>query len=185
MTGSLKGRLLVASPALEDPNFRRTVVYLCAHDENGALGLILNRPLATAPVGDHLPQWMEHVDRPAVFFQGGPVEPAAALALAATEAAVPDRGWLNVDSNLGLLNLDSAPAEVVGKLRSLRLFTGYSGWSAGQLEGEIKEEAWFVIDATPDDLFRAETDLLWRDVLRRQPGKLAMFAYFPEDPTRN
>ncbi|MGD9933823.1 MAG: YqgE/AlgH family protein [Dehalococcoidia bacterium] len=185
MAVSLKGRLLVASPALEDANFARSVVYVCAHDENGALGLILNRPMDTAPVGDHLPQWMEHVDRPAVFFQGGPVEPGAALALAARDASAPDSGWLDVATGLGLLNLDSEPGEIAGHLRSLRLFTGYSGWSAGQLEAEIKEEAWFVVDAAREDLFRAETGTLWRDVLLRQPGKLALFAYFPGDPRAN
>ncbi|MEZ4482175.1 MAG: YqgE/AlgH family protein [Dehalococcoidia bacterium] len=182
---SLKGRLLVASPALEDPNFARSVVYLCAHDENGALGLILNRPLETAPVGDHLPQWMEHVDRPAVFFEGGPVEPGAALALAAREPSLPDTGWLDVATGLGLLNLDSEPAVVAGHLRALRLFTGYGGWSAGQLEAEIKEEAWFVVDAVAEDMFRPETATLWRDVLLRQPGKLAMFAFFPGDLRAN
>jgi putative transcriptional regulator len=185
VTESLTGKLLVASPALQDPNFKRTVVYLCAHGEDGAFGLIVNRPINGAPIGDHLPQWMEHVSLPAVLFQGGPVEASAAFGLARLQRRPPTEGWLPVQEGVGLLDIGLDAGAIAGDLDGLRVFSGYSGWAAGQLEGEIAQEAWFVVDARPDDLFTPEPEALWREVLRRQPGKLAMFAYFPEDPTLN
>ncbi len=185
MAESLTGKLLVASPALEDPNFARSVVYLCAHSEEGAFGLIINRPLEEAHVRDHLPQWMEHVSRPPVFFQGGPVEAHAAFGLAQIHTAPPEEGWLPVLEGVGLIDIGADSGAVAGNLDGLRLFSGYSGWGAGQLEGELAQEAWFVVESHPADLFTQEPGLLWREVLRRQPGKLAMFAYFPENPSAN
>jgi putative transcriptional regulator len=182
---SLTGKLLIASPALQDPNFVRSVVYLCAHSEDGAFGLIINRPIEDAPIGDHLPQWMEHVSRPAVFFQGGPVEVSAGFGLARVRSKPPDEGWLPVQQGIGLIDIGMEAGRVAGDLDGLRLFSGYSGWGAGQLEREIREEAWFVVDSQPGDLFTPEPELLWRQVLRRQPGKLAMFAFFPPDPSLN
>ena len=185
MNEILTGKLLVASPALQDPNFARSVVYLCAHSSDGAFGLIVNRPIDDSPIGDHMPQWMEHVNRPAVFFRGGPVEPAAAFGLALSRGEPPPGGWLGVVEGVGLFDLALDSREVAGGLECLRLFSGYSGWAAGQLEAEVGQEAWFVVDSQPGDLFTLEPSNLWRDVLRRQPGKLAMFAFFPEDPSAN
>jgi putative transcriptional regulator len=184
MTSELTGKLLVASPILTDPNFARTVVFVCAHGEAGAFGLVLNRPGAAA-VGEHLPQWMEHVSPPSVFFQGGPVEPDAAFALASVRGEPPAEGWIGVGARLGLVDLGEPPGEIAGELAALRLFRGYAGWSPGQLESELEQQAWFVIAAEPGDPFARATDRLWQDVLRRQPGKLAMFAHFPSDPSLN
>jgi putative transcriptional regulator len=185
VTESLTGKLLVASPALQDGNFAWSVVYLCAHSDQGAFGLIINRPIEGAPVGEHLPHWMEHVNRPAVLFQGGPVEASAAFGLSRLQGVAPPEGWLAVTEGIGLIDLSLDAGAIAGSLDGLRLFSGYSGWGPGQLEGEIEQEAWFVVEAAPADLFSDEPESLWRQVLRRQPGKLALFAYFPRDPSAN
>ena len=184
MHEDLTGKLLVASPALEDENFRRTVIYICAHGPEGAFGLVLNRPVDSAPVGDHLPAWMEHVSAPEVIFRGGPVEGTAAFGLAERRAGVPDEGWLAVSAAIGLVDLGRAP-QLAGELAKVRLFSGYSGWGAGQLEGELEADAWFVVGALTDDLFSPSPDELWRSVLRRQGGDLAMLAFFPVEPGLN
>ena len=177
------GMLLVASPRLEDPNFSRTVVYIGMHDSNGAFGLVLNRMLAI-DVADHLQGWEEAVSPPALLFKGGPVEPSAVLGLA-LPLDEPGPGWSPMAGGAGLIDLSLPAAETAPRLAHLRLFLGYAGWSAGQLEREIKDEGWFVVPFLQSDLFEGEPDQLWKRVLRRQPGKLAMFAYFPEDPTQN
>lgn len=177
------GKLLVASPKLDDPNFARTVVYIGMHDANGAFGLVLNRLLAI-DVADHMEGWDRVISRPAVLFKGGPVEPSAVLGLA-TPLDEPGAGWSEMAGGAGLIDLSLPAADTAPRLAHLRMFLGYSGWGAGQLENEIREEGWFVVPLQDGDLFTAEPDGLWRRVLRRQPGKLAMFAYFPEDPTRN
>lgn len=174
---ALTGKLLVASPALTDPNFNRTVIFVVRHDPEGAFGLVLNRPVETAPLQEHLPRWSTRAAHPALIFRGGPVEPSAAFALGrfpanatpADEAVLP---------GVAIVNL-AADEEVSSGLEAVRVFTGYAGWTAGQLESELKESAWFVVDARPSDLFASEPETLWRDVLKRQTGSLAMFAHFP------
>ncbi len=185
MTDSLAGKLLVASLSLTDPNFFRTVVLVCKHDEEGALGLVLNRPLELEPVEFHLPEWGSLAAGPGVVFHGGPVETTAALVLGRyTQPLAP--GLPNaVTGRSALLDLSLPLEELAPQLEAVRLFAGYSGWSGGQLEGELEQEAWFVVDPLEDDLYSNEPQLLWRTVLRRQPGKLAMFAWAPEDPNVN
>ena len=177
------GKLLVASPKLDDPNFARTVVYVGMHDSNGAFGLVLNRMLAI-DVSDHLDGWEGSVSVPAVLFKGGPVEPSAVLGLA-TPLDEPGPGWSEMAGGAGLIDMSLPAAETARKLGQLRMFLGYSGWGGGQLEAEIRDEGWFVVGLELGDLFSPEPERLWHRVLRRQPGKLAMFAYFPDDPTRN
>jgi putative transcriptional regulator len=174
----LTGRLLVAAPALRDPNFDRTVVLLLDHNDEGAVGLVLNRPSATA-VDDALPQWGDRATEPSVVFVGGPVSPTSAICLAG--ATVPARdGWQPLFGSLGTLDLARDPDEVAD-IDWLRVFAGYAGWGAGQLEGEIAEGAWFVVDVQPGDAVCVQPGTLWRDVLRRQPGALAAVANFPAD----
>ncbi len=177
------GKLLVASPKLDDPNFARTVVYVGMHDAKGAFGLVLNRVLAI-DVSDHLEGWERAVSAPAVLFKGGPVEPSAVLGLA-TPLDEPGPGWSEMAGGAGLIDMSLPAAETAPLLGHLRMFLGYSGWGAGQLDAEIRDEGWFVVALELSDLFSEEPERLWHRVLRRQPGKLAMFAYFPEDPTRN
>ena len=184
MADSLTGKILIASPILKDPNFDRTVVFVCAHSEGGAFGLVLNRP-SPVEVVEHLPQWLDVVSSPSMFFSGGPVEPASAFGLARTRDTVPGQGWMAISGTLGLVDLSREMSALAPELVDLRIFTGYAGWSAGQIDEELRADAWFVAEPSATDLFSREPEGLWRDVLRRQPGKLAMFAYFPEDPTQN
>ncbi len=182
--GSLTGWLLVASPALDDPNFHRTVVLVCAHEEGGAFGVVLNRPLE-ADLLDHLPQWRHLASSPAVIFFGGPVGTDGAVGLGLTRPGAAGEGWTAVTDRLGLFDLGRAPEEMAGSLERFRVFSGHAGWTAGQLEAEIERESWFVVDSEPGDPFSREPQRLWREVLRRQPGRLAMFADFPVDPAVN
>lgn len=186
MPGSLAGQLLVASPVLDDPNFDRTVVLLLEHTEDGALGLVLNRPSGTS-LDDALPLWVEQAAQPAQVFVGGPVEPQAAICLAESLAAAEPQGWRVLDSvgpTLGVLDLGADPSATRGELR-LRVFAGYAGWSAAQLETEISMGGWYVLDARPADVLTSAPEYLWRDVLRRQGGNLALVSTFPPDPRLN
>lgn len=185
---TLTGRLLVASPELGDPNFARTVVLLVDHDESGALGVVLNRP-STTDVGEILPDWHLYATPPEVVFQGGPVGRDSALALAARVDGKGEEGeplgFRHVHAGIGLVDLDG-PAEVIASsIRSMRIFAGYAGWGSDQLEAEIDQGAWYVVDAHPGDLASDDPEQLWAEVLRRQPSPLAIVATFPDDPSLN
>lgn len=185
MADSLAGRLLVASPRLVDPNFNRAVICLCAHDEDGALGVILNRPMVGVDVGAALPEWRDVLGPEPVAYAGGPVEPSSALALGLLRGAAAAR-WRPVNHRVGLIDLGSGPAGLGdGELEAMRVFLGYAGWGAGQLESEIAEDAWFVLNVEDTDPFSPEPENLWNHVLRRQGGRLAMFAFFPPTPNAN
>ncbi len=185
---TLTGRLLVASPALGDPHFSRTIVLLVDHDESGALGVVLNRP-STTDVSEILPDWHLYATPPQVVFQGGPVGRDSALALAARaggggEADEP-LGFRHVHSGIGLVDLDTPAELIAGDISSMRVFAGYAGWGSDQLEAEIDEGSWFVVDAEPGDLSSGDPERLWEQVLRRQPPRLAVVATFPDDPSLN
>ncbi|MEU6487825.1 YqgE/AlgH family protein [Streptomyces sp. NPDC046887] len=237
---SLTGRLLVATPALADPNFDRAVVLLLDHDDEGTLGVVLNRPTPVG-VGDILEPWAPLAGEPGVVFQGGPVSLDAALGLAvvpgdgpggldgppgapgpdgtggayradgspdggpdgsrsrtagAGESEEPDEpdeseepegllGWRRVYGAIGLVDLEAPPELLAAELGSLRIFAGYAGWGPGQLEDELAEGAWFVVDSEPGDVSSPRPETLWRDVLRRQRSELAMIATYPDDPSLN
>jgi putative transcriptional regulator len=178
------GRLLVAAPALEDPNFDRAVLLVLDHDEDGALGVVLNRP-SSVPVQDTLEGWTQLAATPAVVFGGGPVEPTAVVALGATTSVVtPDAGPPIMD-RVRLVDLDDDPALAAADLEQVRIFAGYAGWAPDQLEDEIGQGAWFPIDADPHDVFTEDPAGLWHAVLRRQPDGLRLLSTYPEDPTLN
>ncbi|WP_055591006.1 YqgE/AlgH family protein [Peterkaempfera griseoplana] len=184
---SLTGRLLVATPALTDPNFERAVVLLLDHDEEGSLGVVLNRPTAV-DVSAVLAPWADLAGDPSVVFQGGPVALDSALALAVVPgepAAEDPLGWRRVHGAIGLVDLEAPPELLAAELGSLRVFAGYAGWSPGQLEDELIEGAWYVVECEPGDVSCPDPDQLWRSVLRRQRGELAMMATYPDDPTMN
>lgn len=185
--------LLVATPELRDPNFVDTVVLLLDVDLGGILGVILNRP-SPVPVADVLDPWATSVAHPNVLFQGGPVSPDSALAVALL--ADPDDIPLGfrpvvgaaadgLGTRLGLLDLDTPPELVEGSLRALRIFAGYAGWGADQLAGEIGGGDWYVVEGADSDIFRDQVEGLWRDVLRRQEGNLAWHSTRPADPDLN
>jgi putative transcriptional regulator len=181
---SLKAQLLVATPMLGDPNFDRTVVWLLEHGEDGALGVVLNRP-SELPVSEPLPSWDLLAGELPVVFQGGPVSTDSVIGVAWVRTGTPEGAWAPVMGEIGVLDLGIDPDEVAPLLVGLRCFAGYAGWGAGQLEGEIEQGAWFVVDADPGDPFTEDPDGLWRSVLARQRPELARFALVPDDPTVN
>jgi putative transcriptional regulator len=183
------GRLLVANPLLPDPNFDRTVVFLIAYnDDDGAVGIVLNRPTDTT-VAATLPRWVHMAASPAVIFVGGPVQDDAVICLARPfghpAAAAPPGEWKPVTSDIGRLDLDLDPDSLQSSLSQVRLFAGYAGWAPGQLEAEIAAGAWWVVDAEPDDAFCDDPEQLWKTVLRRERGPLALVASYPDDPAWN
>jgi putative transcriptional regulator len=184
-TDRLTGRLLVASPTLQDPNFRRTVVLLLDHGDDGALGIVVNRPL-DVEVAAVLPAWQPYTTTPGRLFQGGPVQLDTALGLVAVpgDGEEPD-GVRRIIGSLGLVDLDTPPETLAGGVAGLRIFAGYAGWSPGQVEEEIGEGAWYVVDAEPRDPFTDSPEILWRHVLRRQRGDLALVSTYPDDPRMN
>src|SRR5712671_1386911 len=161
---ALAGRLLVATPMLGDPNFRRTVVLVVEHErEQGTLGVVLNRP-TKVPVA-HVP---------------GTDEPVGWHPLESGAQPIP-----GAVARIGLVDLDAPPGLLAAAIVSLRVYAGYAGWSAGQLQAEIEEGAWYVLPAEPSDAFCPEPEQLWPAVLRRQGGELAYVATYPDDPGLN
>ncbi len=178
---SLKGHLLIAGPALVDPNFRRTVVLVGEHSEEGALGLILNRP-SEATVDEAVPELSTLTAGVDQVHFGGPVQPSAIVVLA--DFVEPDRAGSLVLDSIGFLPSEVDPEEL-GELRRTRVFAGYAGWGPGQLEGELEEGSWIVEPALPDDVFTAEPDELWSVVLLRKGGPFGVLALMPLDPSLN
>jgi putative transcriptional regulator len=179
------GMLLVATPVLLDPNFADTVVLMLDVNEEGALGVVLNRP-SPILVADVLDAWRDVVAEPEVLFRGGPVSTEGAIAVALLRDAedVPV-GFREVVGRLGVVDLD-APVELLqGSLAGMRVFAGYAGWGAEQLRDEISEGSWYVVASEAKDPFRVDTADLWRDVMRRQPGMLAWHSTRPVDPELN
>ncbi len=174
----------MAAPALRDPNFDRTVVLVLEHGAEGALGVVLNRPTPTN-LDAALPRWERLAAHPSVLFEGGPVAPTAANCLGRTPVAAEPDGWHPLFGGLATVDLERDPDDLAGAVHDIRVFAGYAGWGADQLEGEVTAGAWYVVDAHPDDPLSPRPDDLWRGVLRRQRGRLAMVANFPADPATN
>jgi putative transcriptional regulator len=227
-----RGRLLVASPSLIDPNFIRTVVYLLGHDDAGSIGVVVNRPSDTL-VDDIVPAWESLVAAPRYVFMGGPVQIDGALCVARVSETAPtasagagagggagresDRsdhpagshfgaspsleageqsetsefelyepsGFRSISGVLGTVSLDRSPDEVQAEVVEARVFAGYAGWGAGQLEAEVLSGDWFVFEMKERDVFDPEPGDLWGRVLRRQGGWLAVLARHPLDPSVN
>ena len=178
------GTLLVASAELLDPTFAESVILLIDVDPSGALGVVLNRP---SPVGveDVLEGWGDLASAPEVLFMGGPVSADGALALARCADLPPGVGFQPIFAGLGLVDLDTEPPLLDGRLLGLRIFAGYAGWGAGQLDAEVAEGSWHVVAAEAGDVFGEATADLRREVLRRQPGELAWLSTRPADPAAN
>jgi putative transcriptional regulator len=178
---SLQGQLLVASPALLDPNFARSVVLVTEHTDEAAMGLVLNRP-TDIWVRDAVPILAELVSPEDPVYEGGPVQPEAVVALAEFDDPA-DSAAIAFD-RIGFLRADGDPGSVRTVERHVRVFCGYAGWGEGQLEAELEQDAWFVAPARADDLFPGVPDL-WRAVLRRLGGRYAWVALMPDDPADN
>ena len=179
---SLRGYLLVAGPGLDDPNFRRTVVLVGEHGEEGAMGVVLNRA-STVTVEDAVPPMAELVGPDELVYVGGPVQPQAVVVLA--DFVDPARAEALVVGDVGFLPGEVDDPSDVGELRSVRVFAGYAGWAAGQLEGELEDGSWLVLHAVAADIFTSDPDRLWSDVLRREGGGLAVLSRLPDDPRVN
>jgi len=171
MPDSLSGRLLIAGPSLGDPNFDRTIVYLLDHGDDGALGVVLNRS-TDLDVLDTVPQWSTVAHQPPVIFSGGPVEAGVLVGLARVRDPLSCPGWSAIDHDIGTVDLAMDPDAIVAGIEVARLFAGYAGWGAGQLDEEINGGAWFVVDAEPDDVFTDEPEHLWGLVLRRNQARV-------------
>jgi len=181
------GALIVAMPALSDPTFAGTVVYVLDHTDSGTLGVVLGRP-SQVEIRDVLPGWCDLAVDPGVFHVGGPCETDTALCLATSPAVIADEdsGLRRVAGDVYLVDLDSDPATLDGQLTGLRVFAGYAGWSPGQLAVEVADGSWAVVPGTPDDvLSRMAGPQLWRSVLGRQRGRLAVLSTASADPSAN
>jgi len=181
---STRFQLLVSVPDLGDENFDQTVVLVLEHDVEGALGLVLNRPTST-PVVEHLPAVAPHVVSPPVFFLGGPVSVGGLLALGRRVLGAEPQHVAPIDGPLVIVDPEALVNGDVEGVEAVRLYTGYSGWSAGQLDAELASGAWHVVNAMPDDVLCAEPDGLWRSVMRRQGGRLASQSLYPDDLSVN
>jgi putative transcriptional regulator len=174
VTESLNGKLLIASPSMPD-YFHRTVILLVEHSDQGAFGLVLNRPSETT-VGEASPELAELIGDDHLLHVGGPVQPNAVTAVG--DHSDPIDATKLIVGSVGMVDLDEPP-----ELLRLRIYAGYAGWGAGQLDGEMEQEAWILEDAHPDDPFR-EGDL-WSEVLVRKGGEFALLARMPPDPSVN
>lgn len=178
---SLRGQLLIAGPTLLDPNFRRTVVLVGEHSEEGALGVVLNRASDTG-VSEAVPELAELAGDMGAVHVGGPVQPSAIVVLA--DFVEPERASTLVLESVGFLPAEVDP-DVLGELRQARVYAGYAGWGPGQLDGELAAGSWIVEPALPEDVFTDDPESLWSDVLRRKGGPFGLLAAMPPDPSLN
>lgn len=178
---SLKGRLLISSGGLFDPNFRHTVVLIGEHNEEGALGVVLNRPMDTT-VEEAVPALGSLVEPGTPIFQGGPVQPLSPVLLA--ELAHPELADILVFGSVGFL-VGDIPEDVGPGIRRARVFAGYSGWGPGQLEAEMAQDSWILEPAQEEDVFTDAPDLLWSRVLERKGPEYRRLSRMPYDPSMN
>jgi putative transcriptional regulator len=177
---SLRGKLLLSSPSLVDPNFRKTVVLIAHHDEDGAMGLVLSRPsevsaVEAVPLLEGLPGAQGPV------FVGGPVQPQAFMVLAEFDDV--DDSVAPIFDHVGFMSADAEPETL--SIQRVRLFAGYAGWGAGQLEAELEEPAWIVVEAEPTDPFADDPEALWREAVGRAGGSVSLMQNMPYDPGLN
>jgi putative transcriptional regulator len=181
------GSLLLANIDLLEPTFRRSAIYVVEHNDGGTLGVVLNRPSETA-IHNVLPQWADLVSKPKTMFIGGPVKRDSALCLGTLRIGVDPggvAGLRHVAGRIVMVDLDAEPDRIADVVEGVRIFAGYSGWTIGQLEGEIERNDWIVLSALPSDVLVQPRVDLWSRVLRRQPLPLSMLATHPVDLSRN
>ena len=171
----MRGQLLIAAPSLFD-YFRRTVVLVIEHTPEGAMGVVLNRRSDT-PVAEAIPALADLVEAGELVRVGGPVAPQAVVALGDFEDG--SEAGTRVVGGLGTLDPEAANETLL----RLRVYAGYAGWDAGQLDGEVEEGAWIVAEADAEDPFR-DGDI-WSDALRRKGGGYRLLATMPSDPSLN
>lgn len=179
----LKGQLLLDSGQLRGSFFQRTVVLICQHDAEGAFGLVLNRSSGNN-AGDMIVADLPDAIKACPLFVGGPVQPSA-LSFLHSDTFVPDANVMP-DLSLGH-SLDTLVelGESFSPTRKLKLFAGYAGWSPGQLEDELRRDAWLTHPATVDMIFDESPDRLWQAILRQKGWKYRLLAEMPEDLSLN
>jgi len=178
---TLAGSLLLAGPSLWDPNFRRTVVLIGHHDDEGAVGVVLNRSLEVS-VAEAVPALADLAGEGAELFAGGPVEPGGVVVVA--DFVDPAVAEVLVVGSIGFLPQEPA-ADLPAAVRRARVFAGYAGWGAGQLEAELEEDSWIVEPAQPEDVFHPDPSRLWNDVLARKGPAFDLIRSMPYDPSSN
>ncbi|GAA2367913.1 MULTISPECIES: YqgE/AlgH family protein [Gordonia] len=181
------GSLLIASTALTGPTFARTVIYVIEHDEQGTLGVVLNR-MSDAAVYNVLPAWTELAASPRAVFVGGPVATSSALCLGVAKTGVDVSKQPRLHQVLGpvaMVDLDADPDELAQVLTGVRIFAGYAGWDAGQLDEELAEGSWIVAQGLPTDLLAEPSVDVWQRVLARQPWPLPLLSTYPRHPEEN
>ena len=180
-----KGIFLVASPALRDPNFRQTVVLLCEHNADGALGFVVNRPTAMS-LSEVLPQVPIMEAQKHLLYSGGPVQTNQVMLLYRVHE--PPEGSHSVLDDVCLggdfetLNRMLTQSESEERFRA---FAGYSGWGPGQLENEMQVGSWITIPADPASVFDRDPAVLWAEILRSLGEPFHLYAEMPADPTLN
>ena len=178
------GKLLIATPAIGDGNFEQSVIYMLHHDDSGALGVIINAP-TELDVAELLPRWGELATEPAVVFRGGPVETNGFIGVGRLVGQAPDDMIVVSGTDLVTVDLEGDPAITAAHIDRLRLFRGYAGWGAHQLDTELSAGAWFTVESEGNDMWSTDASALYEDVLRRQRGELRWFANAPLDPSQN
>lgn len=181
---SLRGKLLLAAPALKDPNFDRTVVFIAEHSEDGAMGLVLNRP-SDAPFAEAIPdlEWVADAAAETIYV-GGPVAPNGVIVLA--EWDDPSQAVVLINDDLGFVPGDADDTDALAAaVRRARVYAGHAGWGPGQLEDELGEEAWIVEAPLREELFSDDAEGLWAAVLRRKGREFALLSTMPPDPSLN
>lgn len=178
---SLRGQLLISSGGLYDPNFRHTVVLIGEHNQEGALGVVLNRAL-DATVETAVPALKELVPPGTPLYQGGPVRPTSPVLLA--ELTRPDLADILVFASVGFL-VGEVATEIEEHIVRARVYAGYAGWGPGQLEAEMDARSWILDPAQADDVFTEAPELLWSRVLARKGPEYRMLSKMPFDPTMN
>lgn len=183
MISPAKGTLLIANPFLKDPNFVRTVIFLCEHQEEGTFGFVLNKYFPKTL--DELLSSLEQCKAPVYF--GGPVQKDTIHFLHQYPDLIP--GGEEVLENIywgG--NFESLVVNILSNnidISKIKFFIGYSGWSAGQLEEEMKENSWLTVKATKKLIFHNDPEAIWKDSLKEMGGEYEMMINFPLDPQLN
>lgn len=176
----MAGSLLVAAPDMPDPNFQRTILYVVEHDHAGSLAVVLTRRSET-PVEEVLPAWSDLCASPSVFHIGGPVKPDTGIALTVMGSAndgIGNSGLQRIDGRVHVVDLDTDPDLLAGRVEGMRVFVGYTGWSPGQLQDELDRGDWYVAPSLPSDLLEPARVDLWGQVLRRQEMPLPLYATY-------
>jgi putative transcriptional regulator len=179
---TLEGNLLIASPSLLDPNFKRSVVLVAEHGDEGAMGVVLNRE-SELEVEDAAPSLADLVEPGARVHSGGPVQPTAVVIMAEFED--PGAAATIVVDDVGFVAAEADFDALTEAVRRVRVFAGLSGWGPGQLESELDRDDWIVEPAVGDDVFHEDPDGLWGTVLERKGGQFALVARMPDDPSLN